>query len=163
MKSDTIKTIIGLIVIGGIVVATFMYGNAQRQAQLNHDQEVKKQQEAKANPASPSASPTATPAVTAATGGSSNTAPVTSPTSNSIQGSASATPTPAATATPAASPAVAGATTVPDTGGTGEAAPLPDTGPEMIGMLGMGSIGVMALAVRRSRKATIAAMRSKRL
>ena len=68
---------------------------------------------------------------------------MTSPASNGIQGSAGPTPTPAATATPA----VAGATTVPDTGGTGEPAPLPDTGPEMIGMLGMGTIGENYLAL----------------
>ena len=48
MKRDTVKTLAGLIIIGGIVVATFLYGNSQRQAQLAHDQDVKKQQEAKA-------------------------------------------------------------------------------------------------------------------
>lgn len=153
MKSDTIKTVIGLIVIGGIVVATFLYGNAQRQAQLSHDQDVKKQQEAKATPASPEASPSATATATAG----SNTAPVASPAANSIQGSAS--PTPSATATPA----VASASTVPNTGGSGAPAPLPDTGPELIGLLGMSSIGVMAFGVRRSRKATLKAMRTKRL
>jgi len=44
MKRETLKTLAGLIVIVGIVVATFMYGNSQRQAQLKHDQDVKKQQ-----------------------------------------------------------------------------------------------------------------------
>ncbi len=64
MKRDSVKTAVGLFIIAGIVVATFLYGNSQRQAQLRHDQDVKNQQ-AKATAVSPSASasikPTATP------------------------------------------------------------------------------------------------------
>lgn len=62
MKRDSVKTAVGLFIIAGIVVATFLYGNSQRQAQLRHDQDVKNQQ-AKATATLPSASakPTATP------------------------------------------------------------------------------------------------------
>ncbi len=69
---DSVKTAIGLLIIGGIVVATFLYGNSQRQSQLRHDQELQNQQ-TKATSASPSVSasasasakstPTPTPAV----------------------------------------------------------------------------------------------------
>ena len=147
MKRDTIKTIAGLVIIGGIVVATFLYGNAQRQAQLAHDQDVKKQQEAKAQEQAKVASPSVAPA-TGTT--SSNTAPVKTPASNTIQGSTAAT-----------GGTVAGATsTTPTTGGT--ATPLPNTGPGTAGMLGLSAIGVMALAVRRSRRAVLAAARTRR-
>jgi len=150
MKRDTIKTIAGLVIIGGIVVATFLYGNAQRQAQLAHDQDVKKQQEVKAQEQAKVASPSVAPA-TGTT--SSNTAPVKTPASNTIQGST--------TATTGGTGTVAGAaSTTPTTGGT--AAPLPETGPGLAGMLGVTSIGVMALAVRRSRRAMLAAARSRR-
>jgi hypothetical protein len=146
MKRDTIKTIAGLVIIGGIVVATFLYGNAQRQTQLAHDQDVKKQQDAKAQEQAKAASPSVAPATGTA---SSNTAPVKSPASNTIQGSTAATGT------------VAGAAaTTPTAGGT--AAPLPETGPGMVGMLGLSSIGVMALAVRRSRRAMLVAARARR-
>ena len=149
MKRDTIKTIAGLVIIGGIVVAKFLYGNAQRQAQLAHDQDVKKQQEAKAQEQAKVASPSVAPA-TGTT--SSNTAPVKTPASNTIQGSTAAT---GGTGT------VAGAaSTTPTTGGT--ATPLPDTGPGTAGMLGLSAIGVMALAVRRSRRAVLAAARTRR-
>lgn len=136
MKRDTIKTVAGLIIIVGIVVATFLYGNSQRQAQLAHDQKVKQEQEAKAQQqakaVSPSVSPTKSPA--AATG--------------------------TTTTTTGGSGTVAGTSTVPATGGTGAA--LPDTGPESIGMVGLSAIGVMLLAVRRSRKAMLAAARAQR-
>ena len=46
MNRDGIKTIIGLLVIGLIIVATFLYGNHQRQAQLRHDEDLKRQQTA---------------------------------------------------------------------------------------------------------------------
>lgn len=58
MKRDSVKTAVGLFIIAGIVVATFLYGNSQRQAQLRRDQDVKDQQ-TKATAASPSASSTA--------------------------------------------------------------------------------------------------------
>lgn len=48
MKRDSVKTAAGLAIIVLIVVATFLYGNAQRQSQLRHDQQVKAQQQAAA-------------------------------------------------------------------------------------------------------------------
>ena len=156
MKRDTVKTLAGLVIIGGIVVATFLYGNSQRQAQLSHDQQVKQQQAKTLEQAK-----TAQPSATATAGGqaSNNTAPVKSPGSNAIQGSTTQTPASKATATP--TPAVAG-TTTPVTGGTGNASPLPDTGPEMAGMLGLGSITAMIIAVRGSRRAVLKAARTRR-
>jgi len=159
MKRDTVKTFAGLIIIAAIVVATFLYGNSQRQAQLAHDQEVKQQQakdtsQAKAAQQAAVATTTAQP--------SNNTAPVKSPTSNSIQGSATSTPkaSPTVTASPAV---VAGAaTTVPVTGATGASAPLPQTGPELGGMLGLGSITAMVVAVRSSRRAMLKSARNHR-
>jgi cytoskeletal protein RodZ len=164
VKRDTVKTIVGLIIIGGIVVATFLYGNSQRQAQLTHDQDVKKQQEAKAAQANAIAS--SSPAATSATPADStnNTAPVPSPTSNTIQGSTSASPTasspaPAAATDTTVAPATAPDTTnIPTTGGTG----LPQTGPEMAGALGIGSITAMVIAVRRSRQGILRAARKRR-
>jgi hypothetical protein len=156
MKRDTVKTLAGLAIIGGIVVATFLYGNSQRQAQLSHDQQVK-QQEAKTQQAK-----TAQPSATAAAGNqaANNTAPVKSPSSNTIQGSTAQTPTSSPAATPA--PAVAGTAVTPITGGSGLSAPLPSTGPEMAGMLGLGSITTMLIAVRGSRRAMLKAARTRR-
>jgi len=164
MKRDTVKTLAGLVIIGGIVVATFLYGNYQRQAQLAHDQDVKKQQTANSQAVtnvSPTASvaptqtatPTPTPAAPAnqQVASNTNTAPVKSPTSNSIQGSGSgASLGTATTASPAAVPA------------TGAASGLPQTGPEMMGAVGLGSIVVMIAAVRGSRKAMLDAARARR-
>ena len=71
MKRDSVKTAVGLVIIGGIV-ATFLYGNAQRQSQLRQDQAIKTQQ-AKEAAASPSASasvkPTTAPAPAVIDGG----------------------------------------------------------------------------------------------
>ena len=142
MKRDTVKTIAGLIIIVGIVVATFMYGNAQRQKQLAEDQKAKQQQEATAQQQAKSVSPSASPKASA------------TPKPN-----ATATKAPTATAAPKGAGVVAG-TTTPVTGGTG--ASLPDTGPETIGMVGLSAIGVMALAVRRSRRAMLEAARTRR-
>ena len=157
MKRDTVKTLAGLAIIGGIVVATFLYGNSQRQAQLSHDQQVK-QQEAKTQQAK-----AAQPSATAAAGNqaANNTAPVKSPSSNTIQGSTAQTPTSSPAATPA--PAVAGTAVTPTTGGSGlSSAPLPSTGPETAGMLGLGSITTMLIAVRGSRRAMLKAARTRR-
>lgn len=68
MKRDSVKTGLGLIVIGGIVVATYLYGNQQREAQLKQDQTVR-QQEAKVTPkasapvVTPQTKPSAVPVV----------------------------------------------------------------------------------------------------
>ena len=74
MKRDSVKTAVGLVIIGGIVVATFLYGNAQRQSQLRQDQAIKTQQakEAAASPsvsASASVKPTSAPAPAVIDGG----------------------------------------------------------------------------------------------
>lgn len=157
MTRETVKTIAGLIIIAAIVVATFMYGNHQRQAQLAHDQDVKKQQEAKVAAAS-TATPTVSVSPTPSASASANTAPVNTPSSNAIQGSAktggSATPVPA---TPAPAP-----TAVPDTGGTAAAAPLAETGPPLGGFIGIAAIIGMIIAVRRSSRAMLDAARGKR-
>jgi hypothetical protein len=177
MKRDTLKTLAGLIIIGGIVVATFLYGNSQRQAQLKHDQDVKKQQAAKAQeqakaatPISPSvaavavATPTPKPSVTPTpkpsaspqVAAGNNTAPVKSPATNTLQGSggsgsALGTSTTASPA-PVASPAVAAAAS----------SNLPDTGPGTVGLIGLSMIAFMAWAVRGSRRAMFNAARSRR-
>lgn len=154
MKRDTVKTMAGLIIIVGIVVATFMYGNAQRQKQLAHDQQVKQQQETTAQQQAKSVSPS-----TAATS--------TATASNAPASNKGATVAPKVTT----APKVTANSSTPVTGGTGAQAPaatadggaaLPDTGPESIGMVGVGLIAVMLLAVRRSRRDLLAAARSAR-
>lgn len=151
MQSDLIKTIAGLITIGVIVVATFMYGNAQREAQQRRDQDLKQSQQAVQSSASPvaSATPAASPKVAASP--ASGTAAVTSPSPNTIQGgkggavaSPSPTPTPKATTTP-----VAGAST----------AALPETGPELASTIAVGAMVVAFGAYRRSRQAIPMALR----
>lgn len=174
MKRDTLKTLAGLIVIGGIVVATFLYGNSQRQQQQARDQEAKKQQAAQsptpavaANTVSPSVtpSPTAKPSPTATASpkatpspspkAAANTAPVKSPASNSLQGSGGSGTALGDSATPSPSPV----TTTPAAGGTGTS--LPEAGPEMMGLVGVGSIAFMLMKVRGSRRAIEKAARSR--
>jgi hypothetical protein len=46
--SEILKTIGAVLVIGGIVVATFLYGNRQRQEQVRRDREIRQQQEEQA-------------------------------------------------------------------------------------------------------------------
>jgi len=157
MKRDTVKTLAGLVVIAAIVVATFAYGNAQRQKQIKHDQDVKAQQASKAT-ALPSASSTAKPSGSAAptaSGTTSNTAPVKSPTSNPVQGGSQPT------STPATSGQVAGAQTsnIPQTGGTGASAPLPDTGSPIEGIVGFAAVVTAWLWLRRSKRALFSAVR----
>lgn len=43
--TDIAKTAGAVLIIGGIVVATFLYGNRQRQEQLRKDQQTKEQQD----------------------------------------------------------------------------------------------------------------------
>jgi pyruvate/2-oxoglutarate dehydrogenase complex dihydrolipoamide acyltransferase (E2) component len=40
---DVLKTVGAVLIIGGIVVATFLYGNKQRQEQLRRDQQAQEQ------------------------------------------------------------------------------------------------------------------------
>jgi hypothetical protein len=188
MNRDTVKTLAGLLVIGAIVVATFLYGNAQRQSQLKHDQNVKNQQasslaQAPSTPdhtASAAPAGTNTPQATASSkpAGSNGTAAVTTPAQNTLQGgktttpsvsptpkpSASPSPTakPAPTATPAQTGQVAGAQTTPVTGGS--ATPLPQTGPaeQLAGVIGLAAIATMILWLRRSKRAVFTAARGNR-
>jgi LPXTG-motif cell wall-anchored protein len=163
MKRDTVKTLAGLIVIAIIVVATFMYGNAQRQSQLKHDQDVKNQQQAKVAAQTSKAQPATSPQ----TGGqqASNTAPVKSPASSSLQGSAPASKSPAATTAPkpSGSPSgqVAGAQT-PQTGGTDTNDPLPQTGSPLSGVVGAAAVLGAAIAFARSKRAVYEAARGQR-
>ena len=46
MNKDLLKTIGGILIIAAIVVATFLYGNQQRQEQVRRDQAVQEQQTA---------------------------------------------------------------------------------------------------------------------
>jgi cobalamin biosynthesis Mg chelatase CobN len=169
MKRDTVKTLVGLIIIGLIVVATFVYGSAQRQAQLKHDQEVKKQQAAKnddKNDEPKKAQPSASvkPGATNTSADSkkqTGTAPVQSPAASVIQGSAQSqqvpAPKPSTTPVTGGSGQVAGAETSGDS-----SAPLPDTGAPVAGLVGFAAIAVMLVALRRSKRAVFAAARSKR-
>ncbi len=160
MTRDAVKTIIGLVIIAAIVVATFLYGNAQRKAQVNHDQAAKQQTQA-------TAMATVTPPAQSSSGGkpTTNTAPVQTPQANTIQGGKTPTPTKSPKASPTPKPVTTGGSgvvaggTTPQTGGTG--APLPQTGPAtpIAGAFGAGAIVFMALAVRRSRRAIVAAAR----
>jgi LPXTG-motif cell wall-anchored protein len=172
MSRDTVKTLSGLLVIGAIVVATFLYGNAQRQSQLKHDQAVKNQQastQQQGADASPSSSASAAPASnapksTASTKANNGTAPVQSVTPNTIQGSKSTSTSSKSPASPkpSATPAgkVAGAATTPVTGGTAQ--PLPDTGSPLLGGMGLAAIAFMLLWLRRSKRSLFSALRGNR-
>ena len=117
MNRDGIKTVIGLLVIGLIIVATFLYGNHQRQAQLQHDQDLKRQKQdvSQMNPTAtvkPAPSTSVAPVPKPQPG-------VATPTANAIQGQGSGTVTPHA-----ASSATPGKVTVADT--------TPKTGPDAV-------------------------------
>jgi len=158
MNRDTVKTLAGLVIIGVIVVATFLYGNAQRQNQLKHDVSVSKSQAGSSASASPTASASASSNTPAASSKAvTNTAPVQSPASSSLQGGSSAAPSSTPAKVAAASPAA-----VPQTGGVG--APLPQTGPaqELAGVIGIAAIATMWLWLRRSQRAVFAAARNNR-
>ncbi|HSH31742.1 MAG TPA: hypothetical protein VK963_03710, partial [Candidatus Saccharimonadales bacterium] len=70
VSKDVLKTAGAILLIGIIVVATFLYGNAQRQEQVRRDQEAQQQQEQRETeektagqpqPAAPGQSPAAPP------------------------------------------------------------------------------------------------------
>ncbi len=160
MNGDTVKTFVGLVIIGGIVVATFMYGNSQRQSQLKHDQDVKKQTVTRTPVPTHAATITPTPFVVKATPTpavtsrvATNTAPVKRPASTSLQGSGGTGTTLGASATASPTPAP-----IPTTGGSA----LPQTGPGTMGVIGFSLIGAMMLAVRGSRRALMEAARARR-
>lgn len=159
MSRDTVKTLAGLLIIGIIVVATFLYGNAQRQSQLKKQQQTadQSQQSQPSQSATPQGgavvsnqtaqNPTPTPTT--------NTAPVTSPNANSLQGTGG-------TGQPAAGQ-VAGVQSTPQAGASGGTKPpLPETGAPVAGLVGVTAIGVMMLAVRRSRQSILKAARVRR-
>jgi cobalamin biosynthesis Mg chelatase CobN len=160
MKRDTVKTLAGLLIIGIIVVATFLYGNAQRQSQLRRDEDAKKQQQAKANDQAKKVQPSAAaaPSTSAAASSSNktaahNTAPVQSPAANGIQGNGGAAPKPGQVAS--------AATTTPATG-AGAGAALPETGSPVVGVVGVAAMAAMAIALWRSKRAVFAAARVRR-
>ncbi|MEO7617348.1 MAG: hypothetical protein ABIS59_00740 [Candidatus Saccharibacteria bacterium] len=112
MNRDGLKTIIGLLVIGLIIVATFLYGNHQRQAQLRHDEDLKRQQQ-KVTQTTPQA--TTSPAAS-----TSPQASVPSSTPNPIQGQGKVTTAPQAGGT---AMSTSTNSTTPRTG-AGEMAPV---------------------------------------
>jgi hypothetical protein len=148
VKSENAKTIIGLIVIGIIVVATFLYGNSQRQQQLRNQDDAKHQQTARVTPSVATSGPTPGGASTSVH----NTAPVATPSANTIQGGASGTKgTVATTSTPAASTLPISATSS-----------IPETGASTSALLGV-SFMVVAIAYwRSSRRLLGATMRTPR-
>lgn len=141
MKRDTLKTIFGLVIIGLIVVVTFLYGNAQRQAQLRHDQDVKRQQQTQAK--TPAVQPTAT-----ATSQPKTAAPTATP--------AAPTATPAA---PSTKPPVA-PTAAPAAGAT-NTTKIPDTGASENALIPITLLGLAVYGLRRSRRALALAVRSR--
>jgi LPXTG-motif cell wall-anchored protein len=168
VKRDTVKTLAGLLVIAVIVVATFMYGNAQRQSQLKHDKQVKAQQDAKAAEQARKSQPVTGQSAQAAGQPAANTAPVQSPSSNSIQGSK-----PSSTPVPQATGQVAGAQTTPTAGGTAMANketgtdgdgtdPLPQTGSPLTGVIGATAVLGAAVLLARSKRAMYDAARRPR-
>ncbi len=131
LTRDALKTAIGLVLIVGIVGATFWYGNAQRQTQLR---------KAANTQATPTPTVSSAPVVAGSNNGDTNTAPVKSPSSNVIQGGGvSITPTPTQKSTP---------TSVPTTGGSNDT--LPDTGAPISGVIGGVAILASAIWYRRS-------------
>jgi hypothetical protein len=100
---DLIKTIVAVLIIGGIIVATFLYGNRQRQDQVRRDEEIARQQEERAQPETEQnqAATQATP-----------------PPAQPQTQSQTPSPTPAPASQPAATPPPAPqvATAIPDTG-----------------------------------------------
>jgi cytoskeletal protein RodZ len=141
MSRDTLKTLAGMVIIALIVVGTFMYGKAQRDAQLKRDQTVKEQTASTAT-VSPSTSASTQPSVKP------SATPTATPTPKAT---ATPAPTPKATVTPTPTPAVAGAVTT-----------MPETGAPVAPLLAGGAMGLSYLGYLRSRKAAAVAQRRKR-
>lgn len=74
MNRDVVTTVGGLILVGIVVVATFLYGNQQRQTQLRHDQAVQRQQQTTKTTPKPSPAPAASSATSSSSGTSSTPA-----------------------------------------------------------------------------------------
>jgi hypothetical protein len=141
-KRDTLKTIAGLFIIALIVVATFMYGNAQRQAQLKRDQNNQKQAVRQTPSPTVSAKPSDKP-------GTSGTAAVGSPSPNAIQGGAKQTPAVQTTQGPSDG----------QVAGTTQTHTMPETGPGQSGMLAAVMLAGAVALWQRSRGWTLRAMR----
>lgn len=128
MKNDTLKTIGAIIVIGLIIVATFLYGNKQRQDQLRHNQQISQDNNGGAKT-------------------STDTKPATTDTNSTNQAPAGATapvqkPTQTVTPAPAATPATSA---------------TPDTGPgNVYGVVGL-SLAVGLYAIYRGQKSRLRA------
>lgn len=137
MNRDGVKTIIGLLVIGLIIVATFLYGNHQRQAQLRHDQDVKKQ--SGVTQATPQATPTTNKSA-------SSQASVPSPSANPLQGQGSTSSTSTVKSPQTGGTAIVTPATTPKTG-AGEMAP--------IALVGLALAGIY---YRRSRRELVGAL-----
>ena len=137
MNRDGVKTVIGLLVIGLIIVATFLYGNNQRQAQLRHDQDLKRLQSV--SQTSPQTTPKAAPTPSKSTALQPG---VPAPTSNPIQGRGNAV------------------TTAPQTGGTVAAgsSSTPKTGPDAIAPIALLALIGAGVYYRRSRRELASAL-----
>lgn len=118
MRRDLVVTIGGMILVGLIVVATFLYGNQQHQAELRLAQEQQRQ----ATPAPPAAA-TATDPMSSSSKGTAAVQPPAA--ANTLQGGASksgsgSSPAPATAQTPVLNPAQLPPTQTPKTGGSTE-------------------------------------------
>lgn len=74
LNRDFLKTLGGILIIGAIVVATFLYGNQQRQEQIRKDEQAKQQAEQQVKATAKAKKPSATgggnlPSTTPQTGG----------------------------------------------------------------------------------------------
>lgn len=129
MRKDLIKSTVGLLVIGVIILATFLYGNKQRQDQVRRDQDAKTAQEQSAPVA------TSTGSTDQAPGG--GTPAVHQPVANNdLQN-----PATAALSTPDSTPAP-----------TPAAVPAPSTTPQTGASNGLASIlGIMAIIALSAR------------
>lgn len=142
MSRDILKTVIAVVVVAVVILATFLYGNAQRVAKEKKTQQLQTEQTvAKSSPA-----PTATTKIIS--GNNSGTSAVKSPEANSLQGGKTPSPKPAAS--PSGAGVVAGGSTTN----------MPQTGPEAFGFLGAGVTVLAAASLRRSRRSLHRALRS---
>jgi hypothetical protein len=148
VKRDAIKTIIGIIVIAGIVVATYLYGNHQRQLQLDREQSARQHQQVATAPSTAPVSPTVRVSPAAPT------APVASVQPNAIQGSGAATPD-----TSGSSVSLSQGNLAPAPGSAGTQ-PLANTGSGLSTSLQVGIISFAVIAFVRSRRQFALALRS---
>jgi hypothetical protein len=91
---DLLRTVGGILVIGLIVVGTFLYGNQQRQDQIRKEQDLKKQQEEQTKAAEPASNPVATTSGEQTTGSNLNQQQQTTPNQAGVGGGNLPTSTP---------------------------------------------------------------------